>query len=271
MYDALMREHLNGNKQAVDLDEVREWAMRNLETLNKALYSIQKNKSANRTDKKERDDAINLLFYLKERITQIEQKVMSASPFRSLSPKSRDVNNGKSMGTTSAASLRNDGRDNPFNQVVHVNGEMSHCSSAVRKNTSNDRYFNSVKDTQSKEATEYRTFDHRTAPMDGKDTAFSKSDLTKQPFQSRYGRELSERMESEQMMRRIESSASKQVPQSARDYHREVENHSLRNFSGSPNRRTGSEGRKNESLVAPGGKDVRSPTFDSGQPNLLKK
>ena len=31
MYDALTREYVNGNKEAVELDEVREWAMRNLE------------------------------------------------------------------------------------------------------------------------------------------------------------------------------------------------------------------------------------------------
>lgn len=40
MYDSLTREYLNGNEQAVDLSEVREWAIRSLETLNKALYSV---------------------------------------------------------------------------------------------------------------------------------------------------------------------------------------------------------------------------------------
>lgn len=40
MYDALTRESSYGNKQAVDLDEVREWSMRNLEVLNKALFSL---------------------------------------------------------------------------------------------------------------------------------------------------------------------------------------------------------------------------------------
>lgn len=40
MYDALTRENSYGNKQAVDLDEVREWSMRNLEILNKALFSL---------------------------------------------------------------------------------------------------------------------------------------------------------------------------------------------------------------------------------------
>ena len=40
MYDALTREYGNGNREAVDLDEVREWSMRNLEVINKALFSI---------------------------------------------------------------------------------------------------------------------------------------------------------------------------------------------------------------------------------------
>ena len=109
MYDALTREHVNGNKEAVDLDEVREWSMRNLETINKAIFSIEKRK-VNFPDKKARDDAINLLFYLKERITSIEQRTMGVSPFRSLSPNSRDNKSLKlgpqSMGTTSAASIR---------------------------------------------------------------------------------------------------------------------------------------------------------------------
>ena len=42
MYDALTREYSHGNKEAVDIDEVREWGMRNLEVINKALFSVQK-------------------------------------------------------------------------------------------------------------------------------------------------------------------------------------------------------------------------------------
>lgn len=164
MYDALVREYAGGNKEAVELDEVREWSIRSLETISKALFSIKSKRGADFSDKKTKDDAINLLFYLKERITSIEQRIMSANPFRSLSPKSRDMNTigGKSIGTTSAAS----GRDNPFNQVVHVNGEMSHCESAARKKSS-DNYYNSVKDNHSRAGDtlpagdEYRTFDQR--------------------------------------------------------------------------------------------------------------
>ena len=63
-------------------------------------------------DKQSRDDAINSLFYLKERITSVEQRTMTASPFRSLSPKARDGGTatnklgGQSIGTTSAATLK---------------------------------------------------------------------------------------------------------------------------------------------------------------------
>ena len=40
MYDALTREYSNGNKEAVDLDEIREWSMRSLEAINKAIYTF---------------------------------------------------------------------------------------------------------------------------------------------------------------------------------------------------------------------------------------
>ena len=40
MYAALTREYSHGNREAVDLDEVREWSMRNLEVINKALFSL---------------------------------------------------------------------------------------------------------------------------------------------------------------------------------------------------------------------------------------
>lgn len=122
MYDALTREFANGNKEAVDLDEVREWSMRNLETINKALFSFQKRKVEDCQSKNARDDAVNSLFYLKERITSIEKQAMTASPFRSVSPKGRDKIDlvskfGHSVGTTSAASIgiTQEGRDNPFN------------------------------------------------------------------------------------------------------------------------------------------------------------
>ena len=93
MYDALTREYTNGNREAVDLDEVREWSMRNLEVINKALFSVQKKRREDFRDKVSRDDVINSLFYLRERITAIEKAAMMVSPFRSVSPKGRDAKN----------------------------------------------------------------------------------------------------------------------------------------------------------------------------------
>lgn len=69
MYDALTREYSHGNHQAINLDEVREWSMRNLEVINKALFSLTKKHHDDFTDKKTRDDTINAVFYLKERIS----------------------------------------------------------------------------------------------------------------------------------------------------------------------------------------------------------
>jgi len=40
MYDALMREYMSGNRQAIEPDEVRDWSTSNLETINKALFSL---------------------------------------------------------------------------------------------------------------------------------------------------------------------------------------------------------------------------------------
>ena len=97
--------------------------MRNLETINRALFSFQKGKVDDCQSKQARDDAVNSLFYLKERITAIEKAAMTAVPFNSLSPKGHDNRDlqqkfGQSINTTSAASLvipNQDGRENPFN------------------------------------------------------------------------------------------------------------------------------------------------------------
>ena len=199
MYDALTREYSHGNKEAVDLDEVREWGMRNLEVINKALFSLQKKRTDEFPNKKTRDDTINSLFYLKERITAIEKTAMTAEPFRSISPKGKDGNNvtkfGQSMGTTSAASLRQEGRDNPFNQVMHVAGSaqrrdneytpaaadtVSGCSSAIRK-INEPSYFSNIKDPNAKDG--YRTFDNRRDENENdQDDRISHSDLAKPPF-----------------------------------------------------------------------------------------
>ena len=216
MYDALTREYSHGNKEAVNLDEVREWGMRNLEVINKALFSVQKKLPEDFSDKHSRNDMINALFYLKERITSIEKTAMTAEPFRSVSPKGKAASNlegtnnltkfGQSMGTTSAASIRQDGRDNPFNKVVHMVGSASRCggvettpvardntvsacSSAIRK-INEPSYFSNIKETNGKDA--YRTYDNRRDENEAEnDDRISRSDLTKEPFQSAYGRELS--------------------------------------------------------------------------------
>lgn len=110
---------------------------------------------------------------------------MTASPFRSVSPKGKDTSNqqdvvnkfGQSMGTTSAASLRQDGRDNPFNQVVHVASSASRrenrndytpvagetvsgCSSAIRR-MNEPSYFSNIKENNSQAQDAYRTYDPR--------------------------------------------------------------------------------------------------------------
>ena len=141
---------------------------------------------------------------------------MTAEPFRSVSPKGRNGSNldggnnltkfGQSMGTTSAASMRQDTRDNPFNQVTHMIGSASRrggvettpvardngasgCSSAIRK-INEPSYFSNIKETNGKDA--YRTYDNRRDENEAEnDDRISRSDLTKEPFQSNYGRELS--------------------------------------------------------------------------------
>jgi len=57
----------------VDVDEVREWCVRNLELINKALFSFQKRRLEEFRDKQAREDAVNALYYLRERITTVER------------------------------------------------------------------------------------------------------------------------------------------------------------------------------------------------------
>ena len=60
MYDSLTREYTHGNHHVIDLDEVKQWAMRNLESINKALYCLQKWYTVDDyPDKRSRDEAIN--------------------------------------------------------------------------------------------------------------------------------------------------------------------------------------------------------------------
>ena len=81
--------------------------MRNLEVINKALFSLSKGRSEDYPDKKARDDATNAMFYLKERITAIEKAAMTAAgPAGSLTPTPIEVTKfGQSMGGASSASI----------------------------------------------------------------------------------------------------------------------------------------------------------------------
>lgn len=159
----------------------------------------------------------------------------------------------QSAGTTSAASLRqDDGRRDPFNQVVHGIGSASRvkqselrigasgCSSPRRAEPS---LFSSVKENNKREA--YRSYNEEGSAKGWRDEA------VKQPLLSKYGRELSEKMETDRLR---EDSANK-IPQSAREGHRNS-NHSLRDFSRSPANREHKRGSESHR--------VHSPTFFSG-------
>eukprot|EP00354_Favella_ehrenbergii_P001200 CAMPEP_0170474320 /NCGR_PEP_ID=MMETSP0123-20130129/16121_1 /TAXON_ID=182087 /ORGANISM="Favella ehrenbergii, Strain Fehren 1" /LENGTH=172 /DNA_ID=CAMNT_0010744013 /DNA_START=2316 /DNA_END=2834 /DNA_ORIENTATION=+ len=172
---------------------------------------------------------------------------MTVSPFEgSISPRSKGADTAlrQSVGTTNAATLPlQDGRDNPFNQVVNGLGSAArmqarelrgdsaaHTSgqSSVNRRIEDPSYTSSVKNREP-----YRTYDER------RDTqSFREADLGKEPYQSRLGRELSERIQAE---KRTESdSARTKVPMSARDGERkDNHHHSLRDFS-----RSASQGRR---------------------------
>ena len=42
MYDALLREMKNGTKGAANAGEIREWSMRSLEAINRAMFTFQR-------------------------------------------------------------------------------------------------------------------------------------------------------------------------------------------------------------------------------------
>ena len=56
------------------LEEVRDWSMRKLETLNKALYVMKG--ADDRENRGQRNDIIDSLHYLKQRVCEIEKKAM---------------------------------------------------------------------------------------------------------------------------------------------------------------------------------------------------
>ena len=41
-YDAITRENMHGNKVAIDMEDVRDWSMRKIETLNRAIFVMNK-------------------------------------------------------------------------------------------------------------------------------------------------------------------------------------------------------------------------------------
>ena len=124
--------------------------------------------------------------------------------------------------------------------------ENSNCSSVARR-INDPSYFSSVKDLNQKDT--YRTYD-------GKRDQPTNVTQEQEPYSSKYGRELSERLKGEN--RRVDGSDSK-VPQSAREGNRHA-SHTLRDFS-----RSGSRGRGSESHR------VNSPTFMSGQVGSKKQ
>ena len=77
--------------------------------------------------------------------------------------------------------------------------DMSACNSASRR-VEEPQYFSNIKDAANREV--FRTYDNRND--NSEDRRISRSDLAK-PYLSQYGRELSEKMETE---RRAEKNAS---------------------------------------------------------------
>ena len=99
MYDSLVREVIDcGNPDAVSLDEVREWAMRSIEAINRAVFDLSKARHLNSSshievaqEKQSRVNTLDHLYYLKQRIGEIEHKAMTAAPFKSLSPQRPEI------------------------------------------------------------------------------------------------------------------------------------------------------------------------------------
>lgn len=86
-YDAATRESIHGNKVAIDMEDVREWSMRKTEVLNRALYVTNKTHQDEWQSTEARNDIIDSLHYLKQRVGEIEAKAMQPNTFRSVSPR----------------------------------------------------------------------------------------------------------------------------------------------------------------------------------------
>ena len=160
-YDAATRETMHGNRAAADMEDVREWSMRKIEILNKALYVVKKTHQDEWQSKEARSDIIDSLYYLKQRVGEIEAKAMQPGTFRSASPQTtttefergrghREGSPGSTIKSTPhypASRSKNDTlrnnpgeREDPFNRVVTVHGE-SGCSLRRRSGSKdNERY-----------------------------------------------------------------------------------------------------------------------------------
>ena len=225
MYDALTREYNGGNKDAVDLDEVREWSIRSLEAVNKAVLSLQKRCDGSEfANKLAKEDCVNSLFYLKDRITNIEKAASQVSPFIICQEDRIIPSNQVSNGTARQANAEASGYKRRDEFIA------SYSSSDLKTTTGINRdKYRTTPDNESerKQASSNRSGTLSTAPEAPR----------KNQFLSKYGRELSEKMETEGKLRRQADSRSQQkVPMSARDGERNEDNHSLRNFSRSNSR-----------------------------------
>ena len=119
------REH-HSSQFLNQLGEIKEWCPRSLDAITKALENCRKRRHDDQGRSDSRDDIVGTLLYLKDKVLSIERKAV-----RVLERKTREVSGGSyermakdeeaalmqrgSAGTTSTATLRQDGRDNPFN------------------------------------------------------------------------------------------------------------------------------------------------------------
>ena len=163
-YDAVTRESMHGGKTAIDMEEVREWSMRKIEILNKALFVMNKTHLEEWPNKEARNDIIDSLYYLKQRVGEIEAKAMQVSTFRSVSPQTmttenlergRDQREGSPGSTVRStphypqSRSKNDTlkkhdneREDPFNRVVTVNGESGRNTYRKRSGSNEERLEN---------------------------------------------------------------------------------------------------------------------------------
>ena len=176
------REH-HSSQFLNQLGEIKEWCPRSLDAITKALENCRKRRPDDQGRSDSRDDIAGTLLYLKDKVLSIERKAV-----RVLERKTREVSGGSyermpkddegalmqrgSAGTASTATLRQDGRDNPFNQVVNGLGSASRIKasdhripdtaqasgiSSVNRRIEDPSYASSIKKGGHRES--YRAFD----------------------------------------------------------------------------------------------------------------